>query len=313
LKVVSLFCGAGGLDLGFHRAGHKIIWANDFDKYAIDTYKRNFDTTNTEIVLSPIENISSKEIPEADVVLGGFPCQGFSVANPYRSPEDKRNELYLELLRVIKDKQPKFFIAENVVGLTNLGGYDSPEDKKQKTGRVFKMVLEDFREAGYRVKWKILNSADFGVPQVRKRVIIVGTRKDIEFEYKFPEAIFRQDSYRTLKDAIFDLPKEFSISVPNHSGSQHKVKINNYLGNRKLDWKKPSPTIVGRGGGTGGAVIHPHPDGERRLSVRECARIQSFPDEFIFEGSNGACYRQIGNAVPPDMAYHIAKELPRTI
>jgi DNA (cytosine-5)-methyltransferase 1 len=306
MKVVSLFCGAGGLDLGFEQAGHKIIWANDFDKYAVETYKRNLGK-DTEVILSPIENIPSSEIPEADIVLGGFPCQGFSMANPYRSPEDKRNELYLELLRVIQDKKPKFFLAENVVGLTNLGGYDSPEDKKKKTGRVFKMVLADFRDAGYKVNWKILNSADFGVPQVRKRVIIIGVRNDIDFTYKFPEPILDKDNYKTLQDAISDLPKDFSDEVANHSGSQHKVKINNYLGNRKLHWSKPSPTIVGRGGGTGGAVIHPHPNGERRLSVRECARIQSFPDDFIFQGSNGACYRQIGNAVPPKMAYYLGR------
>ena len=305
LKVVSLFCGAGGLDLGFERAGHHIIWANDFDKFAIETYKKNFNIEHTEIILASIQDIKSDDIPNSDIVIGGFPCQGFSMANPYRSVDDKRNELYLELLRVIQDKKPKFFLAENVVGLTNLGGYDSPEDKKNKTGRIFKTVLSDFRKSGYKVIWKIVNSAEYGVPQVRKRVIIIGVRKDINFEYSFPKPIFDKENYKTLKDAISDLPKDFDENVANHTGTQHKVKINNYLGNRQLYWTKPSPTIVGRGGGTGGAVIHPHPDGNRRLSVRECARIQTFPDNFIFQGSNGACYRQIGNAVPPEMAYFL--------
>ncbi len=240
MTVVSLFCGAGGLDLGFHKAGHEIIWANDFDKFAIETYKKNFDISNTKVVLAPIETITSEDIPQSDIVTSGFPCQGFSMANPYRSPEDKRNELYLQLLRVIQDKQPKFFLAENVVGLTNLGGYDSEQDKKNKTGRIFKTILEDFKNAGYKVQWKILNSADYGVPQLRKRVIIVGIRNDIDFIYNFPKPLFKQKEYRTLKDAIADLPKDFSDYIPNHSGTQHKVKINNYLGKSIANycWKR---------------------------------------------------------------------------
>jgi len=310
MKVVSLFCGCGGLDLGFERAGHHIIWANDIDENAIETYRNNFDLTKTKVILGAIENIASDEIPNCDIVIGGFPCQGFSVANPYRKEEDQRNQLYLELLRVINDKQPMFFLAENVTGITNLGGYESQEDKKNKIGKVFKMILKDFDNIGYNINWKIVNSADYGVPQLRKRVIIVGVRKDINFQYKFPQPIYKKDKYITIKDAIFDLPREYcneENKIYNHQGSRHKVKINQYLGNRKLDWNKPSPTILGRGGGTGGAVIHPHPDLHRRLTVRECARIQTFDDDFIFYGSNSAAYIQIGNAVPPKLAYYLAK------
>ncbi len=307
MKVVSLFCGCGGLDLGFERAGHDIIWANDCDKNAIETYKNNFDISNTTLVLDVIENIESNQIPECDIVIGGFPCQGFSVANPYRKEEDERNVLYIELLRVIKDKQPKFFLAENVTGITNLGGYERKEDKKNKTGRVFKMILNDLNLAGYKVSWKIVNSADYGVPQLRKRVIIIGVRKDLNFNYEFPQPIYQKNNYKTIRDAIFNLPRNYCDKINNHQGSQHKVKINKYLGNRKLDWDKPSPTILGRGGGTGGAVIHPHPDLHRRLTVRECARIQTFDDDFVFYGSNSSAYIQIGNAVPPKLAYHLAK------
>ncbi|AUC62290.1 DNA (cytosine-5)-methyltransferase 1 [Cyanobacterium sp. HL-69] len=294
------------MDLGFEKAGHDIVWANDCDKNAIETYKQNLKKKKTKLVLANIEDISSSTIPNSDLILGGFPCQGFSIANPYRNEEDKRNKLYLELLRVIRDKKPKFFLAENVMGITNLGGYETPEDKKNKTGRVFKMILNDFDMAGYKINWKIINAVDYGVPQVRKRVIIIGIRKDINFVYKFPQIIYKKTEYKTIKDAIFDLPRDYCDKIPNHQGSKHKVKINNYLGNRKLDWNKPSPTIVGRGGGTGGAVIHPHPDLHRRLTVRECARIQTFDDNFIFYGSNGSGYIQIGNAVPPTLAYYLA-------
>lgn len=313
MKVVSLFCGCGGLDLGFERTGHEIIWANDIDKNAIETYKNNFNIEKTRLVLDAIENIPSNNIPECDIVIGGFPCQGFSVANPYRKEEDQRNQLYLELLRIIKDKKPKYFLAENVTGITNLGGYETKEDNKNKTGKIFKMILNDFNIAGYNVVWKIVNSADFGVPQLRKRVIIIGIRKDINFIYKFPQPLYKKDEYKTIKDAIFNLPRDYCAKIPNHQGSQHKVKINSYLGNRKLDWDKPSPTILGRGGGTGGAVIHPHPDLHRRLTVRECARIQSFEDDFIFYGSNGSAYIQIGNAVPPKLAYYLAINFPITV
>ena len=131
-------------------------------------------------------------------------------------------------------------------------------------------------------------------------------RNDLNDEITFPT--LKIEERLTLKDAIFDLPLEHDHSIPNHIGTKHKVKINGYVGNRQLDWDKPSPTITGRGSRTGGAVIHPHPNRHRRLTVRECARIQSFPDDFIFSGSNGACFAQIGNAVPPIMSFFIANE-----
>jgi len=145
-----LFSGAGGLDIGFIWAGHEIVWANDIDKDAVETYKANI---GEHIITGPIELIPSSAIPDCDIVIGGFPCQGFSIANMNRSPEDSRNKMYLELLRVIRDKQPKYFLAENVKGLTNL-------DK----GKVLEMILGDFARAGYRVKDKVLDAADYGVP-----------------------------------------------------------------------------------------------------------------------------------------------------
>jgi len=309
MKIISLFCGAGGMDLGFIKAGHEIIWANDNDLDSCLTYKKNL---GHEPICDEIENIDSDEIPEGDVVIGGFPCQGFSIANPYRAVKDSRNKLYLELLRVIRDKKPKYFIAENVPGLTSLGGYETNEDKKNKLGKVFKIILKELEQAhkiGYNIKFKILNAADFGVPQTRKRVIILGTRRDILESLEHPEPILSKQEWVKVREALNGLPEKPTEEIPNHIGSNHKVRINGYLGNRATDWNKPSPTIVGRGGGTGGPVILPHPNLKRRMTVRETARLQSFPDNFIFEGSISSQYRQIGNAVPWPLAFQVAKML----
>jgi DNA (cytosine-5)-methyltransferase 1 len=317
MKIISLFAGAGGMDLGFLKAGHKIIWVNDNDIDSCKTYERNF---KHKPICENIEKIDSKNIPNGDIVIGGFPCQGFSIANPYRKIEDNRNKLYLELLRVIKDKKPKYFIAENVTGLCSIGGYESKEDKENNLGKILKIILEELRHAislGYHVEFKILNSADYGVPQIRRRVIILGTRKDVKPILKHPEPTHSKDGknglpkWKSVREALQGIPEELTEKIPNHVGTNHKVKINGYMGNRLTNWDKASPTIVGRGGGTGGPVIIPHPNLKRRMSVRETARIQVFPDDFIFEGAITSQYRQIGNAVPWLLAYHVAKMLPK--
>lgn len=318
MKVISLFCGAGGMDLGFIKAGHEIIWANDIDLGSCKTYEKNF---GHHPVCADIKKISSHDIPEGDIVIGGFPCQGFSVANPYRKEKDERNSLYLELLRIIKDKKPKYFVAENVVGLCSIGGYENRIDKKNGEGKILKMILNDFRKTGYKVIWKILNAADFGVPQKRRRVLILGTRNNISPILIHPKQTHSNENnfslyekrnlkWLTVRVALDGLPEEPTKLIPNHIGTSHVVKINGHIGNRKTDPNKPSPTIVGRGGGTGGPVIIPHPNLKRRMTPRECARLQSFPDNFIFEGSITSQYRQIGNAVPWPLAYHVAKMIP---
>jgi len=201
--LISLFSGAGGMDLGFKNAGYNILWANDFEKDAVVTYKNNI---SKNIVFGDITKIESCDIPgkpgKIDVVIGGFPCQGFSIANIKRSMEDSRNFLYLELLRVIKDKKPKFFVAENVKGLLSM-----------QHGEVLEMILQDFRELGYNVDYQILNAADYGVPQSRERVIIIGNRLGIsnpfpqkEYGYQEPN-LFNNNSYElkpyeTVKKAI---------------------------------------------------------------------------------------------------------------
>lgn len=170
LKVVSLFSGAGGMDLGFINAGFEIIWANDFFEEAINSYRKNI---GKHVIHGDITRIASENIPDgADVIIGGFPCQGFSVANTRRSMEDKRNFLYKEMLRIISDKKPKFFVAENVKGLLSM-----------ENGEVFKMIKSDFESLGYKVDARVLNAAEYGVPQTRERVVIIGNNIGVENPY----------------------------------------------------------------------------------------------------------------------------------
>ncbi len=306
LSAVSLFSGAGGLDLGFINAGFKIIWANDFDKDAVLTYKHNI---GDHIVHKKIEDISLNEIPDCDVVIGGFPCQGFSQANLLRFEEDDRNNLYLEFLRVVEEKQPKYFFAENVRGILSLG-----------KGAAIKKIEEDFANAGYRMQKKLFNVADFGVPQSRWRVILVGTRKDLDDDYEYPEEthaapkkslINGLEEWITIGEALECIPEpeDKTHSLTNHIYSQYKVTNRNFTGHRTTNPDKPSPTILARGNGKGGVCAIQHPKNHRRMSIRESAIIQSFPVDFEFLGSMTSCYRQVGNAVPVEFATCIARQL----
>lgn len=299
MRVVSLFSGAGGLDLGFKMAGHEIIWANDLYEDAVETYKQNL---GDHIVCEDISKIDAEEIPECDIIIGGFPCQGFSVANTKRHEGDERNALYKQLIRVIDAKKPKFFLAENVKGLTNLA-----------KGTVFQMILSDFSSLGYKVSYRVLNAADYGVPQTRQRVIIIGVRNDIDFEFVFPEPTNSKDGKNGLPQWVSvgeamsvipdpDLPND----LPNHEYSKYKLQFNGYLGHRALDPEKPAPTVTARGDNKGGVVILPHPNAQRRMSCRELAAVQSFPLDYAFSGNRSSVYRQIGNAVPPLLGYAVA-------
>lgn len=304
MKVLSLFSGAGGMDLGFKMAGHEIVWANDNYHDAVETYRRNI---GHHIVLKDITEIPSKDIPEGDIVIGGFPCQGFSVANVGRNPSDSRNKLYLEMLRVIKDKKPRYFLAENVKGILSLGG-----------GGIIRLITSDFENAGYDVKVCLLNAADYGVPQKRERVFIMGTKrgtKRILFPppptHAAPELapILGLEQWVTIGEAIEALPDpEQASGVPNHSYSKYKLRFNNYLGHRWVDAQKPAPTITARGDERGGVVVIHHPSNQRRMTARELASAQSFPITYGFHGSQTSAYRQIANAVPPILSFRIAKQ-----
>jgi DNA (cytosine-5)-methyltransferase 1 len=311
MKIVSLFSGCGGLDLGLIQAGHQVIWANDFDADAIATYKKNI---GNHTVLSPIQDILSSSIPDCDVVVGGFPCQGFSQANLLRFDKDERNRLYLEFIRIIRDKQPPFFLAENVRGILSLAG-----------GEAIKKIEEDFTLAGYKVKKQLFNVADYGVPQSRWRVIIAGVRNDIalEADYFYPtqtHSIPKKTNSNNLKpwisisEALKDIPEPDEChDLPNHIYSKYKVTNRNFTGHRNTDPSKPSPTILARGNGKGGVCAIQHPLNHRRMSVREQATIQTFPLSFEFMGSMNSCYRQVGNAVPVLFAKHLGAMLPNTL
>lgn len=301
MEVVSLFSGAGGLDLGFVQAGHRIIWANDNYSDAVATYRHNI---GNHIVEGDIKSISADDIPDCDIVIGGFPCQGFSVANAKRNEKDERNILYKELLRVIQSKQPKFFLAENVKGILSFN-----------KGKTFEMIINDFKSLNYDVKYQVLNSANYGVPQIRERVIIVGVRNDIDFQFIYPEPTHSINGkegklkWVTVGDAIAGFPDpDLPNNLPNHTYSKYKLNFNGYLGHRPIDPNKPAPTVTARGDSKGGVVIHPHPNGLRRMTCRELATIQSFPMDFEFIGTNSSVYRQIGNAVPVKMAFCVAMQ-----
>jgi len=189
MEVVSLFAGCGGTDLGFKLAGHEIIYANDIDRQACETYKNNFP--NVEVTHKDIKNI--KKFPEAQILVGCYPCQGFSAAGK-RDPNDNRNMLYLEFARALRTIKPKFFVVENVKGIL------STPNKK-----IFKNMLKLFRRCGYKVNYKLLNAKDYGIPQNRERVFIVGVRKDIDFDFQFPE---KASEKNYLKDALKGLPRQ---------------------------------------------------------------------------------------------------------
>lgn len=301
MKVVSLFSGAGGLDLGFKMAGHEIVWANDNFSDAVETYKKNL---GDHIICEDIYNIDVSKIPDCDIVIGGFPCQGFSIANMKRHTDDSRNELYKMLIKVIKEKKPKFFLAENVKGILSL-----------EHGQVINMIMNDFNSFGYKAKYKVLNAADYGVPQLRKRVIIIGVRNDIGFEYEYPLPEYNENGNNGLKkwisvgEAMKNIPDpDTPNNLFNHTYSKFKLKFNGYLGNRAIDPTKPAPTVTARGDDKGGVVVLHHPNNQRRMTCRELAIVQSFPIDYEFFGTRSSIYRQIGNAVPPLLGKAIADQ-----
>lgn len=343
-NLVSLFSGCGGLDLGFELAGlqavmgktvmeeafrdkrvfdenidnnvFNTIYVNDIFDEARQTYAQN---AGKYIYMDKSDIRKIKEFPKADIVLGGFPCPGFSEAGP-RLVDDKRNFLYLHFIRCLMQSKPKIFVAENVKGMMTLG-----------KGEVFKQIVQDFAAAGYKIYHKLLNSAEYGVPQIRERVILVGVRNDIDFEYVHPKpthgyGVNGLEEVVTLHDAIGDLeenPGEYFV------GSYSTIFMSR---NRKKLWSQPSFTIQASGRQ---APIHPggepmvkvgkdkyiFSDGEennRRLSVKEISRIQTFPDWYEFSRGTSnrnanskldLVYKQIGNAVPVRLALAVAEPI----
>ncbi len=323
VEIVSLFAGAGGLDLGFHQAGFNTIWANEYDKTIWETFETNFPYTKLD--KRSITNIKPEDIPDTDGIIGGPPCQSWSEAGAGRGINDKRGQLFFDYIRILKEKRPKFFLVENVVGIL-----------QPKHAKAFNCFLKNFEEAGYTLSWKLLDANDYGVPENRLRVIIVGYRKDLKKKFVFPEP---QKYKPTLKDAISDLPTpkkalarnktNGKLDVPNHEymiGSFSPIFMSR---NRVRSWDEPSFTI--QAGGRQ-CPIHPQapkmlfieqnkrkfvPGKEnlyRRFSIRECARIQTFPDTFIFKYKDlSVGYKMIGNAVPVNLAKIIANKIKKDL
>ena len=318
MRVVSFFAGCGGLDLGFEQAGFDVVWANEFEPHCRATYLRNHP--DTEFVMGDICKIDPRAIPDCDGFIGGPPCQSWSVAGKQKGLEDERGQLFLKYIDMIEAKQPKFFVIENVKGLL---------DSVFKY--VFIMFLDRLDKAGYDVKWELLDAANYRIPQNRERVFIVGFRKDLHIDYTFPAPTCTEPI--TLERAIGDIKEQPNFYKggdevnPNDSRPNHDVLASGfsayyYRGNRRRGWNQPAFTIHAT---ADNAPLHPsspkmlyfgHEKWEfqankknqyRRLSVRECARIQTFPDNFIFEGTDiKAQYKMIGNAVPPRLGNVLA-------
>lgn len=325
MNVVSLFAGAGGLDLGFEQAGFHIIWANEYDKEIWQTYEKNHP--NTYLDRRSITEISEKEIPNCDGIIGGPPCQSWSEAGALKGIDDKRGQLFFDFIRILKAKQPKFFLAENVSGML-----------LERHSQALKNIKDMFVDAGYRLSFKLLNASDYNVPQDRKRVFFIGIRQDLDFQFKFPKEIFEKIN---LEKAIGDLrhgalpalernyTNGSACNIPNHEFMTGGFSTIFMSRNRVRSWEEQSFTI--QAGGRH-APIHPQapkmkfieqnkrifvPGKEhlyRRLSVRECARIQTFPDEFIFYYDKiAAGYKMIGNAVPVNLAKFLAENIKTQI
>lgn len=323
MNVVSLFSGAGGLDLGFIEAGFKIIMANEFDKSIWATYEKNH---SAQLIKGDIRDIESKDFPSCDGIIGGPPCQSWSEAGSLKGIDDKRGQLFFDYIRILKDKQPKFFVAENVSGMLAKRHSEAVEN-------IFKM----FEEAGYDVYMNTLNAHDFGVPQDRKRVFYVGFRKDLNIkDFKFPdpipksERVYLKDSIWDLKDTAVPAKEKNKTNKVNCKILNHEYFIGSYSPmymsrNRVRSWSEPSFTIQ-----ASGRQAPQHPQAPkmikndkdkfdfdqnkielyRRLSIREIARIQNFPDdfEFIYESLNDG-YKMIGNAVPVKLAEKMGKQI----
>lgn len=310
LKVASLFCGCGGTDVGlvgdFNFLGRhydsndmEIVYANDIDDNACEIFKENFGIAPDN---RDIREVRSEELPEFDILTGGFPCQSFSIIaqNPKRlGVKDERGKLFFEMCRILRERQPKCFIAENVKGILTA-------NKKS----AFPLIIKEFEESGYNVQYRILNAADYGVPQKRERVIIVGFRKDLDIKFEFPDVeIENENEYTPLKKVVEKrVDEKYFFSERAVEGMMRKRESMNK--GRAQDVNKPCNTVGAHLAKVSLNSTDPvlMSDGRyRRFTPREVARIQSFPDEFELVGSEAAQYRALGNAIPPVMFWHVAK------
>lgn len=321
MNLISLFSGAGGLDLGFEKAGFNISMANEYDKGIWATYEANH---SAPLIKGDIRNIKDTDFPnKIDGIIGGPPCQSWSEAGSLRGINDSRGQLFFDYIRILKNKQPKFFLAENVSGML-----------ASRHSEAVKNIIQQFEDCGYNLTLTLVNAADYGVPQDRKRVFYIGFRKDLKIDFKFPNPTTPNAKDKlTMKDAIGDLvdtpvpalPKNKTngdLEIPNHEyyiGAYSTIFMSR---NRVRGWNEQAFTVQASGRQ---CQLHPqapkmkfieknkrifvpgYEDLYRRLTVRECARIQGFPDDFKFIYTDvDYGYKMIGNAVPINLANIIA-------
>lgn len=321
-RIVSIFSGCGGLDYGFHLEGYETVWANDFSPWACQSFAANFGDVIHYKDITQINPVDDKTIPSCDLVLGGFPCQDFSIIWKQPGLNGKRGGLFRHFAEFVEAKKPKAFVAENVKGLITANG-----------GKAIETIIKDFENIvpGYLVKPHLYNFADYGVPQYRERIIFVGIRLNTGFNFTHPKPSHGKDKqcpYVTAGEAlkgvekvdsnnehinikektrkIIDLiPEGGNFSdIPKDNPLYVKGMISHVYRRLKLD--EPAKTIIAAGGGGTWGYHYPEP---RPLTNRERARLQSFPDDFIFKGSIAEVRRQIGNAVPPVGVQALARKL----
>ena len=321
MNVISLFSGCGGLDLGFEKAGFEIPIANEFDKTIWETFKVNHP--NTKLIEGDIRNIKESDFPdEIDGIIGGPPCQSWSEAGALRGINDARGQLFFEYIRILKNKKPKFFLAENVSGML-----------ANRHAEAVQNILKMFKECGYNVSLTLVNAKDYGVAQERKRVFYIGFREDLNVNFVFPKGSTEKDEDKiTLKDIIWDLKDTAVPTLPKNKHNPKAINNNEYFTgayspifmsrNRVKKWNEQAFTVQASGRQ---CQLHPQapkmekvglnkcqfvPGKEnlyRRMTVREVARVQGFPDDFkfIYTDTDNA-YKMIGNAVPVNLAYEVA-------
>lgn len=310
LKVASLFCGCGGTDVGilgdfnyldkyYASNNTKIVYANDIEKSACRIFESNFEVKPDE---RDIRHVISNELPDFDILTGGFPCQSFSIVaqNPKRlGIKDDKGKLFFEMCRILKDRKPKCFIAENVKGIMTANKHEA-----------FPLIIKEFEDSGYDVKYTVLKAVEFGVPQKRERVIIVGFRKDLKIDFEFPEPEIKSEiDYIPLSKCIDEaVPDKYYFSEKAVKGMLRNRQSMNK--GRAQDISKPCNTVGAHLAKVSLNSTDPvlFENGKyRRFTPREVARIQSFPENFILVGSDGEQYRALGNAIPPVMLWHVAK------
>lgn len=321
MKIISLFSGCGGLDLGFERAGFEIPVANEYDKTIWATYEANHPKTN--LIKGDIRNIKESDFPNGvDGMIGGPPCQSWSEAGALRGIEDARGQLFFDYIRILREKQPKFFLAENVSGML-----------ANRHSEAVKNIVSMFENCGYDVSITLVNAKDYGVAQERKRVFYIGFRKDLNINFVFPHGSTEKDEDKiTLRDIIWDLQESAVPAGEKNNHNPDAINNNEYFTgayspifmsrNRVKSWDEQAFTVQASGRQ---CQIHPQaPKMEkveenkyrfiigkenlyRRMTIREIARVQGFPDDFqfVYNNTNDA-YKMIGNAVPVNLAYEIA-------